>query len=354
MYAVAGDVFAGLFAYGIRRAGFRVDTHLAHTDYGIEMYKANFKSHDVRIGKENWDLSKLRRKERPHLFFTNPPCAPWSNAGHGSRFRKGEAKDDRPEWIIDLMNAAFEMRADTWVWESVTEAWRRGQDFVLSRAEECLSHGYSVTVLLQNNLYLGAPQNRRRMLFIAHRYPIVFPRFKLKHPTVREVLKGVSPGSTVGCDISPKEWSLYSAVGKEGGPLSAHYSNKMTDKERKRIDITPGMKPSFLARRLANDKTCPVFIKNTFTYHPTLPRYTTWNEGLALAGAPKTWKRTASNLVDNTHLLGRGVLPAVGKWIGTAVATGIKTGSRIPKRERCVMLCDFRKMSNIIEERIDL
>src|SRR3990172_4964603 len=80
--AVAGDVFAGFFALGVRQAGFDVPFHLEHCNYGQKTCQLNFPDTEIMVGQENWDLARILATKKPvDLMFTNPPCASWSSAG---------------------------------------------------------------------------------------------------------------------------------------------------------------------------------------------------------------------------------------------------------------------------------
>ncbi len=312
--AVGGDVFAGAFSYGIRMAGFDVPIHLENINYGVDTAQLNFPHTEFRVGAENWHPEKIKGVD---LLFSNPPCAPWSNLSAGRACTWD--KDPRLSCIDNLMDAALKMKVKTYIWESVTVAWGKGRSFVDERAKMFIAKGYHVTILIQNNLYLGAPQNRRRMLFIAHKHPLVWPKLVTKHPTIGEVLKGTKAPEKEKIWLKPGDKLLWEKANQPSnrGKWSAVYRD-MTPTQQKKIHC----KPSFLSNRLNRDEISNVFFPGHST-HPDEPRRLSYSESLALCGLPQTWKVANTSFGYVAGILVRTVLAPVGTWIGLAVKDGL-------------------------------
>lgn len=312
--AIGGDVFAGAFTHGITRAGFTVRTHLEHVPYGVKTSKLNFPDVDIRIGKENWDLKTLRSVD---LLYSNPPCAPWSVLSTG-RKHKWDA-DPRLDCVETLMDAALTLKVKTFAWESVTQAWTAGRGFVDKKAKLWMDRGYHVTILVQNNLYLGAPQNRKRVFFIAHQHPLIWPKLHTKHPTVGELIKRVK--------VKPAD---HFKPPDHGDLILWERCPKHQFKFRNAYAALPaGLKkkvrciPNWLAKRYRVDEISSVFFGGS-VWHPTEPRRFTLKEMLEISGLPQDWKMETDKFGPITGLLSRTVLAPVGEWLGHAVKNGLE------------------------------
>jgi site-specific DNA-cytosine methylase len=341
--ALGGNIFAGLFTRGVADAGFKILGHLEHGDYGVETAKRNFPGLDVRYGVENWKIDDFLGKV--NFMYCNPPCAPWSNAA--GRVHDNWKTDDRTKCVTDLVHAGRMIKPDAWAWESVVPAWTKGRDFVIDQALKWESDGYSVTILLQNNMYLGAPQNRKRMFVIAHRYTLVWPAFVMNPPTVADILATVdNPPEEVEHE---KLDGFYAELWRRSldfhGSL-ADAADAMTLEDRKSVPYYHH--PSFLSGRLDPNKVCPVLMSNDKMTHPYEPRNLTLTEMRALCGLPKSWKVNPKYSEAGAEMA-RAVLPAVGKWLGTAVRDGLKL-NRLPNKT--IKMVDFRKPGHIVMEEL--
>lgn len=312
--AVGGDVFAGAFTHGIKQAGFDVGIHLEHGNYGVKTVKLNYPDLDIRIGVDQWKPETIRNVD---FLYTNPPCAPWSTLSAG-RANTWDV-DPRLDCVDTLMDAGLAMKVKAFAWESVTPAWGKGRSFVDKKAKLWMSRGYHVTILLQNNLYLGAPQNRRRMFFIAHLHPLVWPKIVTKHPTIGEVLKKVKPmKSEIKVMATGGDAILWERCKKFRNSFSDTYRSLPEGMKKKYV----GGKPNWLAKRMEFDDICPVFFPGS-VWHPEEPRRFTYREQLALCGLPLTWKCESDKLGPAAALLTRTVLSPVGTWLGNAVKDGL-------------------------------
>jgi site-specific DNA-cytosine methylase len=319
--AVGGDVFAGAFTQGVVQAGFDVNVHLEHVPYGIKTSMLNFPNLDIRVGVENWHVENLKKVD---LLYCNPPCAPWSTLSAGRAYTWDQ--DPRLSCIDTLMEAGLKMKVKAYIWESVTVAWGKGRSFVDEKAKLWLANGYHVTVLIQNNLYLGAPQCRKRMFFVAHQYPLVWPKLTLKFPTIRQLIKGIKVKESEKWLPTEGDRILWEESAKYRGQFNVTYK-ALSEAKRKRVRC----KPNWLAKRFDLDQVCPVFFPGS-VWHPTEPRRFTYKEMLAICGLPLTWKCETDKLGPVGGLLSRTVLAPAGRWIATAIRDGFDQ-PRLNKRK---------------------
>ena len=323
--AVAGDVFAGFFALGVRQAGFDVPFHIEHCNYGLKTCRLNFPKTEVMVGMENWDTGKILAKMgKVDLMFTNPPCASWSGAGMSRK--EGRCNDlnekwkcdPRTTWSRDLANAGRRLKVKAWIWESVTNAWKYGREYVDQQAQDWLADGYAVTVLLQNNCHLGAPQNRKRMLFVAHQHNLVWPKLMRDTPVVGELLKQKHLRKD-GPKFHQKGYDMVWKAATTGGKwtnFNVTYHKLLTDAQRKQVHPIPG----FVVKMAHPERLAPLV--HHLVAHPFEPRFLSLDELMALSGIPLDWK-FSGNYNASALELSRTVLPPVGKWIATAVKQGL-------------------------------
>jgi site-specific DNA-cytosine methylase len=310
--AVGGDCFAGAFTHGVMKAGFEVDVHLEHVAYGVKTAKLNFPHLDIRIGKENWAADSFGKVD---LLYSNPPCAPWSTLSAG-RAHTWDV-DPRLDCVESLMDAGLRMKTKTFVWESVTQAWGKGRNFVDKKAKLWMDRGYHVTVLIQNNLYLGAPQHRKRMFFIAHQHPLVWPKVVTKHPTVGSLLKSIKVKPAEKWSETDGDIFLWKICPKHHYKYSEAYRSLPAAQQKK---IT--CKPNWLAKRFRPDEICGVFFPGSCRHYDE-PRRLSYKEMLAISGLPKTWKIESDKLGAISGLLSRTVLAPAGEWLANAVKGGL-------------------------------
>lgn len=313
--AFGGDIFAGLFTVGVQRAGFDIVGHVEHSNYGHATCRLNFPNLPLHVGIENWPEPKSLGKI--DFMFTNPPCAAWSSArGAG----QGTWRDhhDRLRFIENLATYGVELQPKAWAWESVTNAWRHGREFIDRIANVWLTAGYSVTIVKQNNMYLGVPQNRPRVLVVAHKHPLAFPAL-LEPITAHTALKGIKPTAAELREAALKEsWrDMWERSAEVGGNMRRIFE-RLSAKEQKAIEG----RPSFMDSRINPHKPMAVNLDRRKRLHWKEPRMLTWAEGIAVCGLPPTWKH-AGSMQQGFIELSRAVMPGVGQWLATAVSNGL-------------------------------
>jgi site-specific DNA-cytosine methylase len=344
--ALGMDIFAGLFTYGVKKAGYEILAQLEHGMYGVKTCRLNFPKLDVRVGKEQWKPEDFKKKV--NFMYCNPPCAAWSTArsGQGGTW---EQQTHRLVCVDDCVNVGLAVRPDAWCWESVTNAWRMGRPFVVHQAERWNDAGYHCTVLLQDNQFLGAAQERQRMFLIAHKYPLVWPKL-VETTTVAEAWASL-PRKLPDEPVTHSEMQPYWK--QRLWPMSKRYggyfrrTHEMEGRGPKKLE---GRIPSVLVRRLSLDKAAPVMLASSIRLHPTERRYVNWFEWLALCGLPLDWKTSCGGADSATQELARAVLPPVGTWLGKAVAKGLELPAL--KTRPSTTLVDLRKPDSIFKEKL--
>jgi DNA (cytosine-5)-methyltransferase 1 len=320
MRALGAYIFAGGFTLGVRRH-FDVRCHLEGDSYGVATVKHNMPELPVYHGPERWPLAELRR-EPWDLVYGNPPCAPWSQAGgvvHGRDWRE----DPRVDCVRRHFGLLEELRPTVWVWESVPRAFTAGQELIRDLTERAQALGYAVTYLFQNAKWLGAPQNRPRFFFVAHRVRLTAAPVDFTAPlTPAEVLGRMN-------DIGEQTWTLRPDLVELLPDLKAG---------KRLVELWDARHPPETAERNAQGRLrgrppfgwhrCPWdrpanAVVGAMTVHPREDRLLTVKELAALCGFPPDYEFVGSG---QNSLIARGVCPPVGEWLARGVRESIEAG----------------------------
>lgn len=342
--ALGGDIFAGLFTRGILDAGFEVLGHLEHTTYGTPTARLNYPDLDIRNGTHAWRPHDFRKKV--DFLYSNPPCAAWSAMQVTKPWQEYE---DRLQIVRDLVVAGQIVEPKAWCWESVMGAWNRGQEFVLEQARSWLAYGYHVTVLLQNNMWLGTSQNRPRMFLIAHKHPLIWPAFE-EPRTLDELLRALPKGLKTSMHHPPLAPSLKQLWAESVDHGNALYRALLAHSEREQAQLRP--RPAMTMSRMRGNQVPGTFIGASKRLHPRSPRTLNWFECLAVAGLPLDWRSAHDNLEPASLELSRAVMPGVGKWLGTAVKAGL-TEPALNRRRVQLRVVDVRDPRAVTTEVIE-
>jgi len=322
--ALGGDIFAGSFTWGVLQAGYKVLAHVEHSTYGHDTARLNFPSLPIIRWREleEQEFYQARNWHNVDLMYCNPPCAPWSSARRPTATRtKPEAwrDDERVHWTSDLANLGRTIEAKTWVWESIINTWQRGREFVDFIAEGWAASGYSMSCILQNNMYTWGTQNRKRIFVVAHKYPLVYPEFQPKPWTTDELLETVHVNESEKRWLPPERKLLWE--------MSESYVGSLVRAQKDWIEqghtMTLGTQ-SFLDYRLLGHLPPRVFLSDSTRMHPHEPRYFTWGEMKALCGLLPSWQTAEKSMNARALELSRAVLCGTGAWIATAVKDGLK------------------------------
>jgi site-specific DNA-cytosine methylase len=322
--ALGMEIYHGSFTLGVKRAGFKVRGHLESTNYAVKSAQLNHPDIDIRYNHEYGNLSDFFLTD---LIYSNPPCAIWSSASsHFTEGRDGflgkEAwrTDVRLDLHLEIHANAQSLQPKAFVIESITNAWQHGRVFWEERARDWAKYGYSITVLLDNNMYLShtSPQNRRRIFFIAHKYPLHFPDFVYPRTTGEILEEDVPP-----VPEERKRW--LKPFMTQLWEKSAQYSGSLTRVLREGdVEIPHGEHaPSFLCRRAKWNEVPNVYMSDSTRLHPTEPRYYDRSEVLGICGMPQDWKAAVAWSGESMEMA-RCVLPGAGEYVATAVYQGLQ------------------------------
>jgi site-specific DNA-cytosine methylase len=351
-------IFAGGFTLGIRKH-FKVTTHFEDGPFGVATSKHNGIIDEAFTDPASWPKEQWRGVP---LIYGNPPCAPWSAAGHLPNQKNrlaahGAAQkyelDPRVECVRKQFSLLEELEPTIWVWESVARAYSTGRPFVDQLTARAIAKGYAVTHVLVNGLYCGAPQQRRRFFFVAHKVELPF-----SHP-------GKAP-QTVGDVLTPELYKEHPWVGEEH-PFSkakmtgtvAQFVNGMEPgeggherfyrwKKDRNEEVTLNDKgrvtgrPNFLMHRLAYDKVCGTIVSGTCLIHPEYDRFLTVAETQLLSGYPLEYVFEGR---DAYAQISKAVLPPVADWLGGVFRSGID--NNIPVFGTTVRTVNYMKPTEV-------
>jgi site-specific DNA-cytosine methylase len=339
--AVGVHVYAGGFTLGVSKH-FDVLAVFEDSGYGVSTHLANFPEVPVHVGLP-WTVDGLQ----PDLVYSNPPCAIFSPVGVSMRGGSHAWRTDpRVSCWYDCFDLAERLRPRVFALESVPQAYVRGRELVDDLTRRALSLGYSVTHLLVNAAYLGAPQARRRFFFIAHDVSVFAPGIRAvapnwsPPPTAGEVLDAVEdPGPWTVSDKPPPELIARTLPG-HGLRETWEHLNPNYEETRSDRGTIPG-RPMIMEYRVNPDAPFGAWVQDTVYHHREL-RKLGENEMRALCGFPLDFKLLGRNPGENGSLLARGVLPSVAEWLARA-ATAALEGSKGDWSDRAVWCHDMRK-----------
>lgn len=329
------DIFAGGFTVGVKKH-FNVVAHLEENDYGVATAQHNFPDLPIHIGEENWPLDVLKAMDLDFVY-GNPPCAAWSVAGYTKTRGPDKWKtDERVNCTLKHFSLIEKLRPKVWAWESVVQAYTKGNEFVKELEDRALALGYSVTYLLHNAEWLGLPQTRNRFFMICHniRLPIPAPNWA-PPPTPGEVLAQLPRelvGNLEGGDAG--RWSLKSfpkevlAQVPPGMRLRAFWEKQhppATWVYKDNGDVAG--RPSYGHCRLPLERPSGAVVGYGIV-HPTEDRFITINEMKLLCGFPIDYKFVPKGLSACASEIARGVCPPVGEWLAGHVARALLQGER--------------------------
>lgn len=355
--AVGAYIFAGGFTLGVSKH-FNIACHLEESEYGVRTCQRNFPQLLICIGPETWPLEALSEYEIDFVY-GNPPCAAWSVAGYtktrGTDKWKTDPRVACTQKHFGLLGA---LEPKIWAWESVTQAFTKGREFVKTLTREAAEAGYSTSYLLHDSQWYGLPQVRKRFFMVCHKIefnPIM--RAWKNPPTPVEVLKPAKHDG-VHCAIGRSEakWSAERlAKVKPGERLAKHWEEHYAPKgpiETWERNENGGIKgrPSFGHFRLPTDRPGGAVVGYVII-HPTEHRFLCTEEVQVLSGFPPDYIFTPGGTTARLAEIARGVCPPVGEWLGWLAANAIKRD--VPIKVPTVKLYDFRKPDQPIIDMTD-
>lgn len=313
--AIGIYIYAGGFTIGVQRAGFEVPAHFEEGPFGAKTSRDNL-GVDVHEDPLAWPVAEWRGKV--DFAHSNPPCAPWSNAGKVVDGKRGAAYmgDSRLECVERSFDAAMEMRVGAWAWESVARTADLATEYIAAIAKRAGRRGYETTVCTLDAVHVGAPQYRRRTFVIVHdrQLELVLPDRYIERPvTVREAWRAAKPAPVPRPNVSPSTAKWLHKV-PQGGKLNKTYNDLFAAHDKRNVTGRPG----FLQRRLAWDKPAFTITGGAHHYHPTEPRYASVPEEAVLCGFPADYAFAGGTSIQYAQV-GKGVTVQAGDWLGRAV-----------------------------------
>lgn len=167
---------------GYKLAGFNVLGGVEIDPEMAEVYKKNHKPKYL-FNMSVSDFNKIPNKELPKEFFEldildgSPPCSSFSMAGSrekkwgkASKFREGQAVQVLDDLFFDYIETAKKLKPKVVVAENVKGMLvGNAKGYVKQIVNEYKKIGYDVQIFLLNAAFMGVPQRRERVFFIANR-----------------------------------------------------------------------------------------------------------------------------------------------------------------------------------------
>lgn len=307
--AVGAYIFAGGFTIGMSKY-LNVIAHLEGNNFGVDTFKKNFDI-PVYVGVDNWPIDKLRNKV--DVIYGNPPCAAWSPAGKSHTHEQGKDNwitDDRVNCTRNLFSLIKKIRPKIWIWESVTQAFTYGNDFVDSLTKEALAMGYSVTYLFTDAKYHGLPQTRKRFHMIVHKVKLNLKVPNCKRVTVSDAIGNIK--DTWYPEPSKHVKTLIKNTKPGGRPRKTF--EEMHECKKDSRGIVKG-RPGFINFRLRGDDVSLTLTGGCHAIHYSKSRFISPKEHAILCGYPITykWAGVPSAIYKQA---GQGVSSVIGKYLG--------------------------------------
>lgn len=279
------------------------------------------------------------------LVYGSPPCQ--GVTGANAQAGPDNAKNDM---FTHFVRAGVSTNVPHLVWENIPRFLSIARRHVDEAREMCLQAGYSFHVHYHNARDFGVSQNRRRVMFSAHKKPFVFPSHpRMRPPTVREVisdLADVEPVPNEDLVDNPQAKVEYAGEPLNDyqaalrSPMGWTSNHKLQPAPERFHDLEPGKqwtaqkdKSKWTEKDFARIEEGRIFnaaelmrlhpenIGRTVTgmknkIHPWLPRIISLREASRLMAFPDWWEWVGS---ENWQQLAAGVCPPVCKWFGEVV-----------------------------------
>jgi len=344
MKAIGSYIFAGGFTIGVKKH-FDIEAHLEGDGaYGADTFSLNYPNIPIFEGPDNWPIEKY--KDKIDFVYGNPPCAPWSTLGSGSKGADGWKTDPRISCWNDVFSLLYKIRPKVLAIESVPRVFSEtgGRPMIMDFTKKANEEGYAVTHLLVDGQYTGLPHSRKRFFFLAHKGNFNPPAPNWNPaPNVGEVLDelkadGIEAGHTA--TLSENEMKL-TRMAKPGESLRNIWESLNPPETWKRsLKGRKGVigRPQFMKWRLTRKQIMGV-IAGSFSIHPEEDRLLGIQELCAFCGYPTDYKFSGAKS-GWPSLLARGVMPPVGEWLARNVKAMIESNSGFEVNHKVI---DYRK-----------
>lgn len=341
MKGVGVHVFAGGFTMGVKQV-LPVVGQLEIHDFGRETCEAHHTEFMNADAWEGWRDYKSFWKDCSFCY-GNPRCTSFSSysAGAGSRARGPFAEPTRDIW--DLIELGLTAKLDVISFESVQQAYSVGRPLIKILVEKLVTKKYRVAHLFVNTAAEGNAQKRRRYFFVAYKnnrnFNVMIPNLPKYRTTCGDVLeKFINRKTNVG-KFGSKEYDYdgdsYRHLNdreqvmipylREGESFTSFAKRRPEELERvskyhydKWMTRTSGLPFSLHApTRVRWDGHCPTICSTSKNLiHPRFDRPLTVREIAALMGWPKNFIPIGRDPVGQ---IGKGVVPATGKWLAEQI-----------------------------------
>lgn len=338
--ALGSYIFAGGFTVGMQDH-FEIVAHVENGDYGVATVKRNFPKLPVYTKPSDWPLEQW--KGIP-LVYGNPACAAWSQAGYsGTRGTDKWRTDPRLAQTLEHFSLLETLQPDIWCWESVTQAYSKGQEFVKELEARAVALGYHVTYFLHDTQWMGLPQVRKRFIMICHRVEIQLPTHNwAPPPTPVEVLEGSPVGVLHVKNQFNSEKILEQVI--PGERLTKWWEREVGGSDESKWVRNPNGtvkgRPSFGECRLPLDRPSGAVVGYSMI-HPTEHRFLSTEEMQRLSGFPDDYVFTAKAVQARASEIARGVCPPVGAYLGSAFAAALDRGKSVS--DSVIREIDYRR-----------
>jgi len=353
--ALGAYIFAGGFTLGVREH-FKVLAHFEDGPFGVKTAERNL-GLPVFQDPATWPADNYKSVD---FLYANPPCAPFSVAGHSPLHKRGlEAKwyerDPRTSCIYATFSLLERIRPTVWAWESVIPAWSKGRDLVDGLTARARKLGYGAYYVFLSVQDLGLPQRRKRFFCVFSKVAIPFAyarRDPAAYVTVGQAWEGAfgDPAGTRDGYQSPSSEQARQLLKTcpPGMALRRHWEALNPESKRtigKRGQVVG--RPAFNRQRLTLEASSPTILGGAHLYHPLEDRVLTVPEQQVLCGYPPDYAFIPSTpgRPDLYAQIAKAVTPPAGRWLARNVRKGVEAAVPTDRHARVV---DFIK--DVFEE----
>lgn len=185
-------------SYGYKLAGYEVLGNVEIDEKINAMYVKNHRpKYNFRMDIRDFNRLDNIPEELKDLDILDgsPPCSTFSTAGSREkawgvekRFREGQKKQVLDDLFMEFMQTVKRLNPKVVVAENVDGMTRgKAKYYITMVIEEFRKLGYEVQLFRLNAMFMGVPQSRVRIFFVANR--MGFPQLKLQ-PSERPILYG--------------------------------------------------------------------------------------------------------------------------------------------------------------------
>jgi site-specific DNA-cytosine methylase len=322
--AVAAYVFAGGMSVGMGQH-FNVLAHLEDGPYGSKTVKRNLPEVELHDVPREWPTGHFKRKAT-RLLYANPPCAVWSALGKSAQNKTDWRGDERLHCWTRAVDAGIGVGADIIAIESVPAVYTRGFEFLASMVQVVVEEGYAVTIVRHDGKLMGLPQQRRRVMFIAHKVRLTVPAAVEPLVTVKQALAGLDEAGPL-VKTPPEIARLLPMVadGTYKGVRQAffvEYDDALIKSDKLR-------KPCVLDRVTYPDQPANTIARASL-YHWAEERHLGYYEYKRLCGYPDwfTWELPQHQGYVVQEMV-RAVLPPVAQWFGALFEEALTNNDKL-------------------------